>query len=35
MGSGGVFILVGEDIDHVVDAFPDDNEDCESVWVQL
>ena len=35
MGSGGVFILVREDIDHVEDAFPNDNKDCESVWVQL
>ena len=35
MGGGGVIILVREDIDHVEDAFPDDNEDCESVWVQL
>ena len=35
MGDGGVFILVREDIDHVEDAFPDDNKGCESVWVQL
>ena len=35
MGGGGVFILVREDIDHVEDAFPDDNKDCESVCVQL
>ena len=35
MGGGGVFILVREDIDHVEDAFPNDNKDCESVWVQL
>ena len=35
MGDGGVFILVREDIDHVEDAFPNDNKDCESVWVQL
>ena len=35
MGGGGVFILVRDDIDHVEDAFPNDNKDCESVWVQL
>ena len=35
MGGGGIFILVREDIDHVEDAFPDDNENSESVWVQL
>ena len=35
MGGGGVFLLVREDIEHVEDAFPNDNEDCESVWVQL
>ena len=35
MGGGGVFILVREDIDHVEDDIPDDNKDCESVWVQL
>ena len=35
IGVGGVFILVREDIDHVEDAFPDDNKDSESVWVQL
>ena len=35
MGGGGVFILVKHDIDHVEDTFSDDNEDCESVWVQL
>ena len=29
------FILVRGDIDHVEDAFPNDYEDCESVWVQL
>ena len=26
-----IFILVREDIEHVEDAFPDDNKDCESV----
>ena len=31
MGGGGVFILVREDIDHVEDALPNGNEDCESV----
>ena len=35
IGGGGVFILVREDIDHVEDAFPNDNKDYESVWVQL
>ena len=35
MGGGSVFILVREDIDHAEDAFPNDNKDCESVWVQL
>ena len=35
MGGGGVFILVIDYIDHVEDAFPNDNKDCESVWVQL
>ena len=35
MGCGGVFILVREDIDHVEDDIPDDNKDCESIWVQL
>ena len=35
MGGGGIFILVREDIDHVEDAFPTYNKDCESVWVQL
>ena len=35
MGGGDVFILVRDDIDHIEDAFPDDNKDCESVWVQL
>ena len=32
MGGDGVFILVRDDIDHVEDAFPDDNKGCESVW---
>ena len=32
MGTGGVFILVKEDFDHVEDDFPNDNKDCESVW---
>ena len=31
MGGGGVFILVREDIDHVKDALPNGNEDCERV----
>ena len=35
MGGGGVFILVRGDIDHVEDAFPDDNKDFERVRVQL
>ena len=35
MGGGGIFILVMEDIDHVEDAFSDDNKDCESVLFQL
>ena len=35
MGSGGVFIPVRGDIDHVEDAFPNENKDCESIWVQL
>ena len=35
MGGGGIFILVRENIDHVEDAFPTDNKDCGSVWVQL
>ena len=33
-GGGGVLILVREDIDHAGDAFPNDNKDSESVWVQ-
>ena len=35
IGCGGVFILVREDIHIVEDAFPTDNKDCDSVWVQL
>ena len=35
MGGGGAFSLFSENIDHDEDAFPDDNKDCESVWVQL
>ena len=35
MCGGLVFILVREGIDHVEDAFPNDNKDCESVRVQL
>ena len=35
MGGGGGFILVRDDIDHVEDAFPNDNKDCERVWVLL
>ena len=34
MGGDGVFIPVREDIDHVEDAFANDNKDCEIVWVQ-
>ena len=36
MGCGSsIFILVSENIDHVVDAFSDDGKDYESVWIQL
>ena len=35
MGGGGVFTLVIEDINHIEDAFSNDNKVCESVWVQL
>ena len=31
MGGGGVYILDRDDIDHVADALPNGNEDCESV----
>ena len=35
MGGGGIFILVRDDIDHNEDAFPNDNIECESVFIQL
>ena len=34
MGGDGIFIIAREDIDHVEDAFPNDNKDCRSVWTQ-